>query len=123
MNWKISHNTIDKILVIKTEGVIDIATANAMRADGVEQIRKHGYLRCLLDHSDAKEYTLSTLDIYTLPKKYKELGIPYNFRMALVVPENLRKDMRFFETVCRNNGYLASVFFDMDSALAWLKSG
>ena len=122
MKWEISHNTIDKILVIRTEGMIDIASANALRAEGVEQIRKHEYLRCLLDHSHAEGYTLSTLDIYSLPKKYMELGIPHNFRMALVVPENFREDMNFYETVCRNNGYFASVFFDEESALAWLKS-
>jgi hypothetical protein len=122
MKWTISHNTVDKILVIKTEGVIDLNSANEMRNAGVEQIREHGYLRCLLDHSEAQGYTLSTLDIYSLPKKYIELGIPHNFRMALVVPEDLKEDMNFFETVCRNNGYFASVFFDMDSAMAWLKS-
>ncbi len=122
MKWHISHNATDGILVIKTEGVIDLIAATAMRNEGAEQIRKHGYLRCLLDHSQAKEYTLSTLDIYSIPKKYNELGIPHNFRMALVVPEHLREDLDFFETVCRNNGYFASVFFDQASALAWLKS-
>ena len=122
MKWTISHNTTDKILVIKTEGVIDIAAANAMREEGAKQIKQHGYLLCLLDHSQAEGYTLSTLDIYSIPKKYNELGIPRNLRMALVVPEHMRRDLFFYETVCRNNGYFASVFFDHESAIAWLKS-
>jgi len=122
MKWHISNNTTDGILVIKTEGVIDLVAAQTMRSEGLEQIKIHGYLRCLLDHSDAREYTLSTLDIYSIPKQYAALGIPHNFRMALVVPENLREDLLFYETVCRNNGYMVSVFFDQGSALAWLKS-
>jgi len=122
MKWTISHNTADKILVIKTEGVIDVAAANAMRNEGAKLIKQHGYLLCLLDHSLAEGYTLSTLDIYSIPKRYNELGIPRNFRMALVVPEQMRKDLIFYETVCRNNGYFASVFFDQESAITWLKS-
>ena len=69
MKWKISHNSADKILVVKTEGVIDIASANALRTEGAELIKQHGYLRCLLDHSEAEGFTLSPLDIYSLPKK------------------------------------------------------
>ncbi|HQV63958.1 MAG TPA: hypothetical protein PKV19_08150, partial [Anaerolineales bacterium] len=63
MKWEISHNTIDKILVIRTEGMIDIASANALRAEGVEQIRKHEYLGCLLDHSHAAMF----LFLYMMP--------------------------------------------------------
>ncbi len=122
MKWKISHNSADKILVIKTEGVLDIESANAMRAEGAGLIKQHGYLRCLLDHGDADGITLSTLDIYSLPKKYNGLGIPHNLRMAVVVCDNMRKDLSFYETICRNNGYLVSIFFDQESALTWLKS-
>lgn len=122
MKWKIFHNSKDKILVIKTEGVLDIESANAMRNEGAELIKQHGYLRCLLDHSNAKDITLSTLDLYSLPKKYEELNIPRNLRMAVVVSDKLLKDLSFYETVCRNNGYLVSIFFDQESALDWLKS-
>ncbi|MBK8781389.1 MAG: hypothetical protein IPO22_06215 [Anaerolineales bacterium] len=122
MKWELIHNTIDKILVVKTEGVLDLPSADRMRAEGWKVLKEHKYLRCLLDHSKADGISLSTLEIYDLPKRYKELNIPYNFRMAVVVPNTMQEDMAFFETVCRNNGYSVSVFFDHESALSWLKS-
>ncbi len=122
MKWNFSHNATDHILVVSTEGILDLPSANAMRAEGIELIRRHGYLRCLLDHSRAKGITLSTLDIYNLPKRYNELKIPHGFRMAVVVSNAMSKDLNFFETVCRNNGYSVSVFFDQVAALLWLKN-
>lgn len=122
MKWEFFHNTIDKILVIKTEGMLDLPSANRMRAEGWNVLKEHGYLRCLLDHSKAEGISLSTVDIYSLPKKYKELDIPYNFRMAVVVPNVMREDLAFYETVCKNNAYSVSIFFDHESALSWLKS-
>jgi hypothetical protein len=121
MNWDFSHNITDKILVVNTEGILDISSANKMRAEGMELIRQHRYLRCLLDHTKAKGITLSTLEIYNLPKIYNELNVPHGFRMALVVSDTMREDLDFYETVCKNNGYSVSVFFDYVSALNWLK--
>lgn len=122
MNWTITHDLENHILIIKTQGRIDLETATQLRNEGAKEIRQHEYLRCLLDHSELEEYNLSTMDIYNLPKRYAELGIPHDFRMALVVPPHLQNDLNFYETVCRNNGYFASVFFDNESALIWLKS-
>lgn len=122
MKWKFSHNTADNILTVKTEGILDIDSANAMRNEGAELIKQHGYLRCLLDHTNVEGITYSTLDIYLMPKRYAELNIPHNFRMAVVVTDKLITDLRFYETVCRNNGYSVSVFFNYEEALAWLMS-
>ena len=41
---------------------------------------------------------------------------------AVVVPDAMREDLAFYETVCRNNAYSVSIFFDQASALNWLKS-
>lgn len=122
MNWRFLHNTTDKILILKTDGVLDISSANKMRTEGIELIRQNNYMCCLLDHSQAKGVTLSTLEIYNLPKRYKELNVPHGFRMAVVVSDSMRTDLDFYETVCRNNGYLVSIFFDKESAMNWLKS-
>lgn len=122
MKWNFTHNTNDKILIINTEGILDLESANMMRTEGWALLKQHGYLRCLLDHSLADDITLSTLNIYELPQRYKELNIPYNLRMAVIVPKQMREDLSFFETVCRNNGYSVSIFFDQESALNWLKS-
>jgi len=122
MKWNFSHNSADKILVINTEGVLDLPSADKMRAEGYALINQHGYLRCLLDHSKADGFEISIFDTYEIPKRYKELNIPRTMRMAVVVPHKMRSDLDFYETVCRNNGYLVSIFFDSESALSWLKS-
>ncbi|MFN8383412.1 MAG: hypothetical protein U0V02_15825 [Anaerolineales bacterium] len=122
MNWQFLHNAADKILVLKTDGVLDLSSANRMRTEGIELIRKNNYQCCLIDHSQAEGIKLSTLEIYDLPKRYKELNVPYGFRLAVVVPDVMRVDLNFYETVCRNNGYLVSIFFDKESAIKWLKS-
>ncbi|NUM49296.1 MAG: hypothetical protein HUU38_31735 [Anaerolineales bacterium] len=118
--WQFSLDETQSILIVKTEGTLDIEAATQMRNEGAAMIRQTGVLRCLLDHRALKGDTLSTLDIYGLPQRYKELGISHRFKMAVVVPERFRRNMLFFETVCRNNGYQVSVFFDCGEALAWL---
>jgi hypothetical protein len=89
MKWQFSTNEDRSMLVVKTEGVLDIESANAMRNEGAQLIRQNGYLKCLLDHSGAEGISLS---------------------------------IKFYETVCLNNGYAVSVFFDRESALAWLEA-
>ena len=121
MKWKIYYDETERILFIKTHGILEIESANMMRTEGAALIKQHGILRCLLDHSDLSEDALATLDIYNLPQRYSELGIPHQFRMALVVPEKFMKNLKFYETVCRNNGYFVSIFFDRESAMNWLK--
>lgn len=122
MEWQMSYDEAEHIIFIETSGVLDIDSATIMRNEGSMLIKKHHCMRCLLDHSNLSGDALATLDIYNLPKRYAELGIPHQFRMALVVPERFATNLKFYETVCRNNGYQASVFFDRPSALAWLKT-
>ncbi len=122
MQWQMTYDEADSILVIKTTGVIEIESATQMRNEGARLLKQHGCLRCLLDHTDLEADALETLDIYNLPKRYAALGISHAMRMAVVVPPQFQKNMKFFEAVCQNNGYQVSVFFDHASALAWLKN-
>ncbi len=121
LNWTIAYDENRQILVVKTSGALKIEFADMMRAEALAIIRQKGCVGCLLDHSELEADLLTTLDIYYLPKKYQELGIHRNFKLALVVPSHLAENLRFFETVCRNNGYSVSIFFDHPSALAWLE--
>jgi len=121
MNWQMNYDETEQIIFIKTFGVLDITSANLMRTEGFGLIKQHNCLRCLVDHSEITEDVLSTLEIYDLPKRYKELGIPRRLKMALVIRGEFMANLKFYETVCQNNGYLVSIFFDKESALGWLK--
>jgi hypothetical protein len=121
MKWHMHYDENEKIIFISTSGVLDIRSASILRSEGAELIKHHNCMRCLLDHRNIKRDALSTLDIYDLPKRYDELGIPRQLKMAVVVQKSLMDNLSFYETVCRNNGYSVSLFFDREFALEWLR--
>lgn len=120
MQWLMYYDENDKIVYTKTTGVLNIKEASVMRNEGIALMRKHNCMLGLLDHSELTGDHLTTMDMYNLPKQYVRLGVPREFRLASVVPERFMENLNFYETVCRNNGYYFSVFFDRESALRWL---
>ncbi|MBP7998569.1 MAG: hypothetical protein KA338_04875 [Chloroflexi bacterium] len=122
MQWQMTYDKADGILYVKTSGVLEIESATQMRHEGAAILKQEGCLRCLLDHRDIEADLLQTMDIYNLPKRYGELGLSHALKMAVVVPAWLKENLQFYEIVCRNNGYSVSLFFDQESALAWLKA-
>ncbi len=121
LTWEMTVDISEKTLYVKTVGILDITSATIMRNEGATLIKKHGLLFGMLDHRGLNGDALSTLDIYNLPKRYMELGISHKFKMALVVPKEFLHNLKFYETVCRNNGYSVSIFFDYEKAMMWLK--
>ncbi|HNB52905.1 MAG TPA: hypothetical protein PK530_13230 [Anaerolineales bacterium] len=120
LSWQFSLNETYKLLIIQTQGVLEIQQATLMRTEGAALIREHNLVGGLLDHTGVIADALGTMDIYELPKRYLELGIPRRFRLAVVIPSKLQKNMEFYENVCRNNGYQVSIFFDREEAMHWL---
>lgn len=120
LTWQFSLDEAQKILIIKTHGVLNIKPATLMRNEGAALIRQHQLTGGLLDHTDLTQDALGTMDIYDLPKRYIELGIPRSFRLALVIPKRFQENMEFYEAVCRNNSFQVSLFFDVDEAMQWL---
>lgn len=121
MKWQMYYDDKYQIIHTKTSGVLEIKAAAIMRGEGIAMAKKHNCNRGLLDHSEITGDELTTMDIYNLPKTYNELGVPRTFRLALVVPKRFMENLKFYETVCHNNGYSISVFFDRETALNWLK--
>ena len=120
MEWTISYDEMNHVVVIQTRGMLDIKAADVLRAEGFAALQAHQSTRCLLDHREIVSDMLGTLDIYSLPQKYREMGISHNIRLAWVVPARMAHNLNFYETVCRNNGYNVCIFFDRDTALRWL---
>ena len=122
MKWEMSFNEKENILFVKIHGTMDTAPHKALIKECLEVIEKQNCRRCLIDNSEIESQNISTFDIYSMPKLYDALGVPRNLRMAEVASKKDERDFHFYETVCRNNGYyLVSVFFDVESALQWLK--
>ena len=121
MDWEISFDEKENILFVKTHGIMDTATNKAMIKECLDVIKKKNCRRCLVDNQEIKSQNIGTLDIHSIPKLYDELGFPRDLRLAEVTLKNYAEDFGFFETVCRNRGYMVSVFFDVASALQWLR--
>ncbi|MDP2372723.1 hypothetical protein [Reyranella sp.] len=121
MEWEISFDEKENILFVKTHGILDMASSKALTKECLEVIKKENCRRCLVDTREITSQNLGTLEIHSLPNLFTELDFPHDLRLAEVTLKKYAKDFGFFETVCRNNGYLASVFFDVESALQWLR--
>jgi hypothetical protein len=121
MKWEMSFNEKDNILFVKTNGVMDMENTRVLIKEFLEVIKQQDCRRALVDNSEIEAQNVGTVDIYTLPKLYTELGFPRDLRLAEVYSKNDQTDFDFYETVCRNNGYSVSVFTDVESALQWLK--
>jgi hypothetical protein len=121
MKWQMSFNEKENILFVKTLGVLDMETTKALIKECLEVIEQQNCRRCLVDNSEIESLNIGTIDIYSIPKLHAELGVPRNLRIAEVTSKNDERDFDFYETVCRNNGYSVSVYFDVESALQWLK--
>ena len=121
MKWEMSFNEKENILFVKIHGTMETLPHKALIKECLEVIERQNCRRCLIDSSEIASQNIGTFDIYSIPKLYTELGVPRNLHIAEVISKNDERDFHFYETVCRNNGYLVSVFFDVESALQWLK--
>ena len=121
MDWEISFDEKENILFVKTRGILDVKSNTAMTKECLEVIKEKNCRRWLIDNQKITFQAFGTFDIHSLPKLYEELGFPRNLRLAEVTLKEYERDFSFYETVCYNRGYMVSVFYDVESALQWLK--
>ena len=107
-------------MTIRTEGCLDKASVTEMVKDALELMIAKNCTRCLVDHRNLSSVAIGTFDIYNMPRMYSELGLPRNFKIAMVVPQKFLESFLFLETVNRNYGYMFSIHLDDESAQRWL---
>ena len=121
MDWEISFDEKENILFVKTHGIMDTATNKTMIKEFLEVIKKKNCRRCLVDNREIESQKIGTLDIHSIPAIFDEFGFPRDLRLAEITLKKYANDFSFFETVCHNKGYMVSAFFDVESALQWLR--
>jgi hypothetical protein len=121
MEWKLSFNEKENILFVKTYGIFDLTTKIELMKECLVVIRKENCRRCLIDNSEIESMRIGTFEIHSIPKWFAKLGVLRDLRIAEVASKKYAEDFNFLETVCRNVGYLVSVFYDIESASQWLK--
>lgn len=78
--------------------------------------------RFLVD-AEAAEFSASLADLFNLPtKQYIEEGAERSGRVACLLPTSPKEKqaMEFYETVCRNRGWMVQVFAQRQDAIDWL---
>ena len=121
MDWEISFDEKENILLVKTRGILDMASCKALTKECIEVLKEKNCRLCLVDTREITSQNLGTFEIHSLPSLFAELDFPRGTYLAEVTLKKYAQDFGFFETVCRNRGYMVSTFFDVESALQWLR--
>jgi len=116
--WKIEYLPVEKILFLKSKGIMDVPSANVMVKDLAETAEKHQCWHHLIDHRETT-FAFKFTDYYERPTVNAKLGISRLFRTAMVFSQ-LTDETVFMENVFRNRGYNMRHFTDIDEAKNWL---
>ena len=124
MPWVCKENKALKIVELV---FTDTITGQDLRESTSECIRmeeEEGLNRFLVD-TTKMVLSSSLMEVYDLPtRQYIEESADRLGRVAILPPkcEKTHEAVRFYETVCRNRGWLVEVFADVEKAREWLYS-
>jgi hypothetical protein len=120
MEWTISFQSEQQIVVFQTHGVADMKSSFAMAKSIAETMAQYNSLRCLIDHSGVQSVSGTPVDIYYRPQEVRKFGVPQQVKIAEVILPAHKKHFGFLETVFRNRNIQFSVFENKESAICWL---
>lgn len=121
MPWSVNYDAELGIVCVVNSGRV---TADEFKAGALEIIalsKKHRTGLLLIDDSEL-ELIVSTNEIFEMPQFYEDAHASRRGRWALIQPTcgQARKEIKFYETVCRNRGWLVKRFSDRQEAIDWL---
>ncbi len=122
MEWEITIKANDRYVEIVTNGVADYESSMQMAKAIAETMRHHRITNALIDHRNIKSTSGSVLEVIERPKLFRIIGLILGIKIAAIVHPDHTDHFKFLETVCVNQGFKYSVFYDKSSALEWLKN-
>lgn len=120
MEWEIAIHKNDGYIEIVTKGVADNQGSIEMAKSIAETMRHNRITKALIDHRNISNVTGTTVEVYQRPKLFKLIGMILGIKIAEIINPDHIEHFKFLETVCVNQGYKFSVFFDKTVALGWL---
>jgi hypothetical protein len=108
------------ILVVNT-GRVSADEFKKRTLETIEQAIEHRTNRILIDNSRL-ELAVSTNQVFQMPEFYENTNAYRGSLWAIIQPPEgpVLKELKFYETVCRNRGWLVKLFDDRQAAIGWL---
>lgn len=108
-------------IFMKLDGRTTYLDLDVVARQGIELAKARHCYNFLIDLTQM-ESAVATYEIYNLPRLYESLGVPHTARLAVVAPtiSKTKEDVRFYETVCRNSGFIIETIDEIESATQWL---
>ncbi|MFH1198519.1 MAG: hypothetical protein V1720_22645 [bacterium] len=120
MEWDITIHNDYKYIEVVTKGVADKDGSMDMAKSISETMRRHRITKALIDHRNVTNISGSVLEAYERPKLFKIIGVILGIKIAEIINPDHLEHFKFLETVCLNQGYKFSVYYDRTEALEWL---
>ena len=89
--------------------------------EAVAFAREHNTPKFLADHRNLKP-GLTILQIDDMPKRFKEMGLGVESRIAVLYDPSNERDFKFFKSVANIASLKFRIFTDQNKAMEWLKS-
>ena len=122
MPWQTSYlEDLDAVLTVY-DGVLSPQSLQEAIETTIALGKERGTTRFLGDCSTL-EGGHSVVDLYAMAGLIESVGIARNAHEALVLPQlnAAARDVEFWETACRNQGFQVRVFQTVPEARAWLE--
>jgi hypothetical protein len=124
VSWAASYVLDKATVVVNGTGRLCFEDMKGIAKGANDLLQENKASRVLLDCSDAF-LDVKLVDVFYLPECYNEIGVPRTARIALILPKGGQPSgiFEFYETVCRNKGYICKLFKTQQSAEQWLGFG
>ena len=122
MPWTYKHNPTLQIVEVVYSGEITARDLRESSSAFIALEKEKGINWFLVDATKMK-LAASLLDVYDLPtKQYLEEEADRLGRVAVILPScsKAKEAVQFYETVCRNRGWMVQTFSRRQEAVDWL---
>lgn len=120
MEWEIALQKNGEYLEVVTRGDSDKDGSLQMAIEILNRMRDGRIEKVLIDHRNLSSVRSEIGDIYRRPKELLQLGASTGIRIAEIIQPEHGEHFRFFETVCLNQGFRFSLFYEREAAIDWL---
>ena len=122
MPWSYKYNPTLKIVEVVYSGEITARDLGESSSALIALEKEKGLNWFIIDATEMK-LTASLIDVYDLPtKQYLEESADRFGRVAVLLPScsKTREAVHFYETVCKNRGWMVQAFSNRQEAVDWL---